>query len=168
MEQSPLRIAFTGPESSGKTTLAKWCAQHFDLTYVEEYAREFLRDKKEYHFHDLDTMAKAQAALWPTLGFVADTEMHVFQVWSKFKYAKLSKTITELLKEQVFDHYFLCAPDIPWEEDPLRENPNNRQHLFELYRKELDALQRNYTILSGSLLQRQELIKIRVLELYNG
>ena len=36
-----------------------------------------------------------------------------------------------------YDLYLLCYPDIPWEPDPLRENPDNREELFELYLKTL-------------------------------
>lgn len=168
MEKAALRIAFTGPESSGKTTLAVWISSFIELPYIAEYARTYLSEKSDYRKEDLDLMATKQVALWPNAGFIADTEMHVFQVWSQVKYAEVSPVINDLLKQQHFDYYFLCAPDIPWEPDPLRENPDDRLQLFELY---LDALQKNdrsFTILSGSLEKRQELIKVKVLSLLNA
>lgn len=168
MEKSPLRIAFTGPESSGKTTMATWCAKEFSLTYIDEFARIYLAHQSSYIQEDLDVMAQKQVALWPKRGFVADTEMHVFQVWSQVKYAEVSPMISELLKQQHFDHYFLCAPDIPWEPDPLRENPEDRQQLFDLYLAALQKNERSFTILSGSLEKRQELIKVKVLSLLNA
>jgi nicotinamide riboside kinase len=167
MEKNTLRIAFTGPESSGKTTMATWCAQEFSLTYIDEFARIYLAHQSSYIQKDLDVMAQKQVALWPKNGFVADTEMHVFQVWSKVKYAEVSPMISQLLSAQYFDHYFLCAPDIPWEADPLRENPHDRQQLFEMYQKVLEENNRSYTILVGSLENRTELIKIKVLSLLN-
>lgn len=168
MEKAALRIAFTGPESSGKTTLAAWLSSFLELPFIEEYARIYLADKTSYIQQDLDTMAQKQVALWPKKGFVADTEMHVFQVWSQVKYAEVSPVISKLLKQQHFDHYFLCAPDIPWEPDPLRENPDDRQQLFEFYLAALQKNERSFTILSGSLEKRQELIKIKVLSLLNA
>ena len=167
MEQNALRIAFTGPESSGKTTMATWCAQEFSLTYIDEFARIYLAHQSSYIQKDLDVMAQKQVALWPNKGFVADTEMHVFQVWSKVKYAEVSPIIKQLLNAQHFDYYFLCAPDIPWEADPLRENPHDRQQLFEIYLKVLEENKRRYSILAGSFENRQELIKIEVLSLLN-
>ncbi len=113
-------------------------------------------------------MAQKQVALWPKKGFVADTEMHVFQVWSQVKYAEVSPVINDLLQQQHFDHYFLCAPDIPWEPDPLRENPDDRQQLFEFYLAALQKNGRSFTILSGPLEKRQELIKVKVLSLLNA
>jgi nicotinamide riboside kinase len=167
MEKNTLRLAFTGPESSGKTTMAKWCAQEFSLTCIDEFARVYLANQSSYIQKDLDFMAQEQVAQWPTKGFVADTEMHVFEVWSKFKYAEVSPIISQLLNTQHFDHYFLCAPDIPWEADPLRENPHDRLQLFEMYQNVLEENKRRYTILAGSLENRQELVRIEILSLLN-
>ncbi len=167
MEKAALRIAFTGPESSGKTTLAAWLSSFLELPFIEEYARTYLADQIEYKQEDLDFMAKKQAELWPKHGLIADTEMHVFQIWSAVKYAEVSPLISELLNTQQFDHYFLCAPDIPWEADPLRENPLNREMLFDLYLEQLEKSGRNFTILTGNLENRQELIKVSISELLN-
>jgi nicotinamide riboside kinase len=93
--------------------------------------------------------------------------MHVFQIWSQVKYAEVSPVISKLLHAQQFDHYFLCAPDIPWEADPLRENPLNREMLFGLYREQLEKYGRSYSILTGNLENRQELIKVSISELLN-
>ncbi len=168
MEKAALRIAFTGPESSGKTTLALWLSSFLELPYMEEYARTYLADQMDYQQVDLDLMAAKQVELWPNHGLIADTEMHVFQVWSEVKYAEVSPLISELLNVQQFDHYFLCAPDIPWEPDPLRENPLNREMLFALYLEQLEKYGRNFTILNGHLKNRQELIKVKISELLNS
>lgn len=167
MEKAALRIAFTGPESSGKTTLAAWLSSFLELPFIEEYARTYLADQIDYKLEDLDFMAKKQVELWPKGGLIADTEMHVFQIWSSVKYAQVSPSITLLLNAQQFDHYFLCAPDIPWEADPLRENPLNREMLFGLYREQLEKYGRNFTILTGNLENRQELIKVSISQLLN-
>lgn len=167
MEKAALRIAFTGPESSGKTTLAVWLSSFLELPIAEEYARTYLVDQIEYRQEDLDIMARKQVELWPNHGLIADTEMHVFQIWSQVKYAEVSPMIRELLKAQQFDHYFLCAPDIPWEADPLRENPLNRDMLFGLYLDQLEKYGRSYTVLTGNLENRQELIKVSISELLN-
>lgn len=167
MEKNTLRLAFTGPESSGKTTMAKWCAQEFSLTCIDEFARVYLANQSSYIQKDLDFMAQEQVAQWPKNGFVADTEIHVFEVWSKVKYAEVSPIISQLLNAQHFDHYFLCAPDIPWEADPLRENPHDRLQLFEMYQNVLEENKRRYTILAGSFENRQELVRIEILSLLN-
>ncbi len=155
------RIAVTGPESSGKTSLAERLAQEFRLAFVPEYAREYLiqRDGK-YDQSDLVQIAEGQVKLWSEVksarGFVADTEMLVMKIWSDFKYGETDPVILSLLQKQHFDHYFLCYPDIPWEEDPLREHPEQRLELFELYLKELQDRKLPFTILKGDLSQRLE------------
>ena len=37
------RVVICGPESTGKSTLAKELASHFETDFVEEYAREYLQ-----------------------------------------------------------------------------------------------------------------------------
>jgi nicotinamide riboside kinase len=167
MEKGAIRIAFTGPESCGKTTLATWSAAFFDLPLATEYARTYLEKTPTYEEFDLLQMAKGQLESWSSGALVADTEMHVFQIWSSEKYQCVDQQILQALNDQLFDHYFLCAPDIPWEPDPLRENPSDRDRLFEMYQQELVAFNRPFTILKGDLTRRQELIKVTVSKLLN-
>jgi len=167
MEKGIIRLAFTGPESCGKTTLATWCASFFNWPLAQEYARIYLETRPYYEEADLFEMAKGQQAWWPDGTLVADTEMHVFQIWSAEKYKRVDKQLLQALTAQHFDHYFLCAPDIPWEPDPQRENPSDRDRLFEIYQRELVAFNRPFTILKGDLKTRQELIKVTVYNLLN-
>ena len=155
------RIAITGPESSGKTSLAELLAEKSGLVYVPEFAREYLMERGgKYQQEDLVQIALGQMKLWSEVnsagGFVADTEMLVMKLWSDFKYGQTDQTILSLLERQQFDHYFLCYPDIPWEEDPLREHPEQRMELFELYLKELEDRKLPFTILKGDLSERLE------------
>ena len=156
-----IKIALTGPESSGKTTMAKWISEHFSYQIIGEYAREFLSENGNYVKEDLNTMAleqfKRNCAQPP---IVVDTEMLVMKIWCEEKYQHCTKEIEQLLKEQEMDHYFLCSPDIPWEEDPLRENPKDRNRLFTLYENNLIEKGWPYSVLKGSVEERkQEVIK---------
>lgn len=157
------RIAFTGPESSGKTTLAKWAADQFNCPWVPEVARDYLTERNGvYEQADLDAMAIEQVEKWEQISnepfVVYDTEMTVFEIWSQVKYGEVSSNITALSANQQIDHYFLCLPDIPWEEDPLRENPTDRDALFERYHQSLVRKNVVFTILSGLLEQRKQSI----------
>ena len=51
-------------------------------------------------------------------------------------------------------HYILCDWQIPWEPDPLRENPTDREELFRLYQAKLKNYGIDYTAVSGSNMQR--------------
>jgi nicotinamide riboside kinase len=164
-----MKIAFTGPESCGKTTIAKWCSLQFKLPLSEEFAREYLTDKELYERKDLDEITIGQLADWKLKGnhFVADTEMTVMKIWSEYRYQQLSSTIHEAYEKQEFDHYFLCAPDIPWEPDPLRENQLNREELFLLYEAELIKNKWPYTILKGAIEDRQKEVNFILQDLLN-
>lgn len=136
-------------------------AQQINGVFVPEYSREFLLARNgNYTQEDLDLIAIGQKAEWEKHSsapfLICDTEMIVMKVWSEFKYGNSSPTIQLFADEQVFDHYFLCRPDIEWEEDPLREHPEQRDELFTWYLRELTDRGLPFTIVEGDLDQRVE------------
>ena len=55
------KIAITGPESTGKSTLAEKLAKHFDVSYIPEYSRTYLENfEGQYTENDFVENAKAQ------------------------------------------------------------------------------------------------------------
>ena len=162
-----IKIAFTGPESSGKTTLAKKIATSFNGKYVEEFARIYLEGKTDYSQNDLDIIAEGQVNLWKveTDFIVADTEMAVMCIWSQYKFGNISDKISKLFDGQQFDLLFLCKPDIPWEFDPMRENPANRDELFDLYHSFLLENKQNFVIVEGNEQQRLLIVETAIASL---
>ena len=149
------RIAITGPESSGKTKLAEDLAKYFGITYVPEFAREYLMAlDRPYTADDLEKIAVGQIALIENAKennlLIVDTEMVVMHTWSKVVFGKVSDLIQKKLYEQNFDLYLLCDIDIPWEYDPLRENEFDREDLFQVYYKKLRELKYNFIIVQGT------------------
>ena len=155
-----LKIAFTGPESSGKTTLSKKIAEILNGEWHEEYAREYLTNlNRSYNQKDLIEIALKQNEKRVNCNSrfqIYDTEMLVIKIWNDFKFKKENQQINDLLNQQKIDHYFLCKPDIPYEDDPLRENPDNRDELFEIYLKALNQKELPFTIIQGTPMQRIE------------
>jgi nicotinamide riboside kinase len=160
MQKMPLKIILTGPESSGKTTLAKLLADTLDTNLVPEFSRPYLEFLgRPYHYDDLNTILKGQSnwELWHAQQctkqvMVCDTDWTVIRIWEQFRYGTVLFTQNQVIEPHT--HYFLCAPDMPWQPDPLRENPAERALLFEMYLHLLTALQANFTILQGNELQR--------------
>jgi nicotinamide riboside kinase len=52
------------------------------------------------------------------------------------------------------DLYLLCDIDLPWEDDPLREHPHQREVLLGKYRTRLETLGVNHALVQGSGDQR--------------
>ncbi|RLD91370.1 MAG: ATPase [Bacteroidetes bacterium] len=150
------RIAITGPESTGKSWLAKELAKHFNTVWVPEYAREYLEvNGPEYDFDDIVFIAKGQKEREESLANVAtnllfcDTEPLVTKIWSEVVFNKCDPWIEFEIKKYPYDLYLLCYPDIAWDPDILRENPDNRLELFELYVKEMKVRNLPYTVIRG-------------------
>lgn len=58
------KIVIIGPESTGKSTLARQLAAHYHTLWCPEYAREYLsKYGTKYSYADLLTIAKSQLAL---------------------------------------------------------------------------------------------------------
>lgn len=153
------RIAFTGPECSGKTTLSEWLSGHLNWPLAPEFARQFLSEKVEYTHEDLLTIAQRQFELnHAQAQIICDTDLTVIQIWEEEKFKTNHDIIKRLVDSEAMDLYFLCKPDIPWVADPLRENPLDRMSLFNLYDQTLKALNRKFVVLSGTLEERKKTI----------
>tara|TARA_R110002050_G_scaffold286088_1_gene436066 strand:- start:3337 stop:3855 length:519 start_codon:yes stop_codon:yes gene_type:complete len=139
------KILITGPESSGKSFLAKALATHFNGRLVAEYAREYLSKRPTYKQEDLAFIASNQynrehLAQSATANYVfCDTGIEVIKIWSHEKYQSVSPLIVDLYQKSNYDLVLLCKPNIPWEPDVLRENPTDRDRLFRIYHSELKA-----------------------------
>ena len=146
-----LKIIVTGPESSGKTTLCKALSKHFNLPFSKEYAREYLDVlNRDYNQEDLLKIAKGQLKSEQNTQLL-DTDLITIKIWSEYKYGSCDKWILDQIKKQKSEnrYYLLCNPEIPWKADQQRENPNDREELLKIYKKELEALGHDYFIVEG-------------------
>lgn len=151
------KFAIIGPECTGKTTLCKQLANYFETIWVKEYAREYLKNiERPYNQKDILNIAKGQiqreiseSKKAHKLIFI-DTELIVIKIWSEYKYQNCHPWILKQLKKQNYVLYLLCDIDLPWKEDPLREHPQVRKPLFELYKQELESRNLNFEIVSGT------------------
>lgn len=158
-----LKIAVTGPESTGKSVLSAQIAEYFHTTEIPEYARTYLQNfKGRYSIDDVVNIAKGQTRLieeeksrHPQV-IVTDTEMTVCKVWTEYVFHRTPHFIEKALREQDFDIYLLCNIDLPWTYDPLRENPNinEREEIFHLYQLILNNINAPYGIVCGTGEQR--------------
>lgn len=161
MNNKIIKIAITGPESTGKSSLAKSLAKHFSSYWVPEYAREYTQSlNREYTSEDIVKICKEQNyreeefEKYTEQILIADSNPLVCKIWHEVKYGKSNYEIERIYESQKYDLVLLCNIDLPWKDDPLREHPKMRQHLFDLYYKQLENSQIEYSIISGSGLSR--------------
>lgn len=151
-----LRIGISGPESSGKTVLAKALSRHFGEPYVPEFARLYLgAHGSDYSEADIQLMEQGQllweqeAASLARKVIFCDTDYLVFRIWKKFKALDDSRSYL-----YPCTLHLICKPDIPWTYDPLREHPTMREELFSHYLNLAGKLNLNHAIAEGDFNQR--------------
>tara|TARA_B100000902_G_C27183162_1_gene850004 strand:+ start:283 stop:792 length:510 start_codon:yes stop_codon:yes gene_type:complete len=155
------KIVFTGPECSGKTTLSREIAKHFNLIWIEEYARKYLNKlQRSYKYCDLKKIAQGQLQLENRTRknqiLICDTNLQVIKLWSLIKFSKCDPFIINNQDSKAL--YILCKPDFTWTFDHLRENPENREEIFNLYHQDLIENNMDFIIANGNHNERFQLI----------
>ncbi len=149
-------ICIVGPECTGKTALASALGERFAVGYVEEYARDYLAGRTAYEPADVEAIARGQIALEARAlaagesPVILDTDLLVIRVWWQEKYGWLPDWLRGAFAAQAPRHYLLAAPDLPWEPDPLRESPFDRERLFDVYRATLVAERLRFDVVRGT------------------
>ena len=157
------KVVITGPESSGKTTLFNAIEEKFGIAGVPEFARIYIDQlDRPYVQGDLIEIANGQLQLEQKFSnennglLLCDTDLLTIKVWSEYKYGSCDPIILNQLMHHLPDYYVLASPDIPWEPDPQRENPEERDELFQIYQKEILTLKIPSIIVAGSQEQRMD------------
>jgi NadR type nicotinamide-nucleotide adenylyltransferase len=154
-----IKIAILGPESTGKTALTKALAEHYNAPWVPEYAREYVEQLTvPYTFDDVCHIAEHQiecekqfeASSTENEGFVFfDTDLIITKVWFEYSFGSVPEFVTDWMYGNNFDLYLLCAPDLPWIADPVREHGTDRDYFFDWYKREIEQTEKPYVIVTG-------------------
>ncbi len=156
------RIAFVGPECTGKTTLSRELAWRYGTVWVEEYMRIYLQEKWDRERltcvpADLLPIARGQLAL-ENAGLeracrylFCDTCLLELMIYSYLYYGYCHPAIEQAAVAHSYDIIFLTYIDVPWEADDLRDKPNEREKVFVFFRQMLDKYHIDYKILKGDI-----------------
>jgi len=158
---SIIKIAIYGPESTGKTTLAKQLAEHFNTVWIPEFARDYLQDKwnktkQICQQEDLLPIAIGQTKLEneglqkANQVLFSDTNLMVTKVFSDIYYGNTNPILQKAAKKHKYDLFLLTDIDVPWEKDDLRDRPDNREDTFKLFEDALIHYNKPFIKISGS------------------
>lgn len=155
-----IKFALFGPESTGKTTLAKQLAAHFQTVWAPEYAREYLQQKWNNYQQICDpddlmpiaigqTRLENEALLTANQYLFCDTCLMVTKVFSEIYYNFCDPSLDKAARKHKYDLFFLTDVDVPWEKDDLRDAPENREQTFEVFKQALIDNDKPFIVLSG-------------------
>jgi NadR type nicotinamide-nucleotide adenylyltransferase len=150
------RIVLTGPECSGKTTLAAELAAHFGAPWVPEAARRFAETATgPLSALTVEPIARLSVRLEddvlrsaPSLLF-RDTDLVSTVVYAKHYYGQCPAWIAREARARRADLYLLGYPDLPWTPDGVRDRPTRREELFAEFAHELAAIEARVVVLRG-------------------
>ncbi|WP_179318478.1 AAA family ATPase [Winogradskyella helgolandensis] len=179
LKQQPsncIKVVLFGPESTGKTTLSRQLAEHYDSVWVPEYSRTYLQDKwnNEHKIckpKDILPIAIGQMKLENELAkktdtvLICDTNLLETKVYSEAYYQGTCDPILNTYALKNFYHlYFLTYIDTPWENDDLRDKPNERESMFNAFETALKTYNKPYVLLKGN---KEERLKIAIQHINN-
>lgn len=175
-----IKVVLYGPESTGKSTLAKQLAAYYNTVFVPEYSRIYAEEKLRFNKilteDDVLPIAEGQMQLENKLApkanklLICDTDLLETKVYSEFYYDGLcNPNLEKYAIENTYSLYFLTYIDIPWEPDNLRDRPNDREAMFTAFESALKTYNKPYVLLKGSIEKRfhmavnyiDELIKMK-------
>lgn len=176
-----VKVVFFGPESTGKSVMAKQLSQEFSEPYVKEFSRIYAEEKQKQGLHltklDVMPIAAGQMALENQQLksakelLICDTDLLQTKVYSEQYYQGFCPPELDYHAfNNRYDCYFLCYIDTIWELDGIRDRPDDREEMFEAFENALKESDKPFIVLKGSLEEKldsgrnkiNELLKIKV------
>ncbi len=164
LKQKPInlvKVVLFGPESTGKTTLSRHLAHHYNTVWTPEFAeniykKKWNKERKTCEVEDLLPIAVGQMKLENRLAkradkvLICDTDLLETKVYSEEFYdGFVDEALNKAATENTYDIYLLTYIDTPWEDDDLRDRPGLRLEMFNAFEKSLIDNNRPYIVLKG-------------------
>ena len=153
----PTRLILIGPECTGKTTLARGLAAGLGAPWTPEAARLVAEGSATplsaatvepiaRLAMALEDAGRATAAPW----LVQDTDLVSTVVYARHYYGACPAWIEAEARRRLGDRYLLCAPDLPWTADGVRDRGDARPALFAEFLATLDAFGARIAVVGGT------------------
>ena len=155
------RVVISGPESTGKTTLARRLAEHYRTAWAPEYVRSYLESRPPrdppslVRFDDVAAIARGQleaeeaAARAAERVLFCDTDLHSTKVYCEHYFGRCPEWIAQAARERLYDLHLLLGTELAWAPDPLRDRPHFREEMLSLFRRELEQARRSVVEIRG-------------------
>ena len=166
-------VTVTGPESTGKSTLAAALAGTFGGARSEEGSRRYVERRLALGLPperalsadhvgpialaqvDGEVQAERAAAARGLPLVVRDTDLVSTLVYAAHYYGERPDWLRALAHARRADLYLLCAPDVPWVADPARDRPHQREALHDDFAAALAALDCRVVPVRGDWAERE-------------
>lgn len=170
------RIILIGPESSGKSSLARTLAARLGAPLVPEFLRSYFAKHGRLTLADAIPIAQGQwdaeqaaaANADSHRPLICDTDLISSLVYSRHYYADQigspswkeweiwSRDQMTTLSQPAYGPrlYVLCGIDWPWIDDPQRDAPHLRDHFYDLFQQALVEQALPFLEVSGPLEDR--------------
>lgn len=152
-----IKIAIVGPESTGKSTISEQLAKHYQTVWVPEFARSYCQNltepctlQDEINMFEGQLELESKIAIQADQILICDTTILTVKIWSDHIFGSTPQVVIDKLPHHPYDLYLLMDIDLPWEEDPLRDFPDLREHFLDIWHVELKSLNANYNLITGS------------------
>ena len=158
------KVCFYGPESTGKTTMAKHLAEVYQTEFVPEVSREMITSNN-FTGDDIIRIGYAQTqrvfekAKKANKILFCDTDLITTQIYSQTYLHRVPRILYELERQIKYDLYFLFDIDLPWVDDGLRDLGNQRTQMYDVFKDELVKRKIPFIPVRGNQEEREQIIK---------
>jgi len=160
-----VRVCVTGPESTGKTSLARRLAEWAGTEWVPEASRVYAERKgAPLTAADVGPIAREHIALADAAAerarargariLVLDTDLLSTVVYARHYYEGVPRWVERAERERRADLYLLCEVDVPWVPDGIRDRPEHRDEMFALFQRALASRHANVVRVRGGWEER--------------
>jgi NadR type nicotinamide-nucleotide adenylyltransferase len=154
------RVVLIGSESTGKTTLVRRLAEHYDVEWVPEFVRDYADRKHEplvlgdhapiaHGQIALEDEYRVRAAERDATLLLQDTDLLSTAVYCAHYYGKCPVWITEAASARRPDLYLLLDIDVPWIPDRQRDRGHMRDEMQALFRQAVEQSGAPFAVISG-------------------
>lgn len=148
-------ICLSGTESTGKTTLARQLAQHFNTSFVPEMARTIIAETQQVTRSDLTRIAglHAQKILenrqTANKILICDTDLNITKSYCKFLFNEELKVDQWIEDANHFNLHIFLENDCPFVQDGTRLDEAERNKLSRYHLQQLDDNNIMYEVVKG-------------------